>query len=489
MKRQNATFIVLIVAVLGILMMGEYTKPKRINWTPSYAAKDKNPYGAYIFRQELSELFPTQKIESQDRTIYESLKGDFQVRTHLAQGDLNYVFVNRIFEPNATDFKTLKKFVTNGGEVFISAKLFSQEVAKELEIKSSYSFMNSKDSLSLRFKSPHPFAKQDYYFKAGTVTEYFEKYNQDKATVLAQNSNHQPILIKQAYGDGHFYLNTTPLAFANFHLVLNDNADFVAGMMSYLPMQTVFWDEYYKEGRIHDNNRLRFVFSRESLRWAFWLTAVGLLLFIIFDGRRTQRIIPIIKPLPNTTLEFTKTVGQLYYQRRDHKNMAEKRITHFLEFVRTHLHMSTINFDNDFLDRLTAKTNASRKDVAKLFKLIKEVHANPTISDTQLLYLSSHIDRVKAAYEGKDPNKIALQTNVGKQYNNHVIFGVFWVLMGAAASLSYIMSSDGDALYLFLGVIILGIFQITFGVSQQAKEKSNRIRMSRGKEPIKESGL
>lgn len=489
MKKQNLTFVILIVAILGILMMGEHTKPKRINWTPTYAANDKNPYGAYIFRKELSELFPAQKIESQEQTIYESLKGNFQVRKHFAQGNLNYIFINRVFEPNETDFSTLKKFVTNGGEVFISARLFNKEVAEELEIKTSYFFMNSKDSISLKLNSPHPFAQKSYHFKAGTITEHFQEYNQNKAIVLAVNSNDQPVLIKQAYGDGYFYLNTTPLAFANYHLVMGENADFVAGMMSYLPRQTVFWDEYYKEGRIHDNNRLRFVLSQESLRWAFWLTVIGLLLFIIFDGRRKQRIIPIIKPLPNTTLEFTKTVGQLYYQRRDHKNMAEKRITHFLEFIRTHLYMSTINFDNDFLDRLAAKTNNNRKDIDKLFKLIKKIQASPTISDTQLLYLSTHIDRVKAIYEGKNLDKIAVKATKGKQYNNHVIFGIFWVLMGLAASLSYIMASDGDMLYLFLGIVLLGIFQITFGVSQQAKEKNNKIRLSKGKKPIKNRGL
>ncbi|WP_299455126.1 DUF4350 domain-containing protein [uncultured Microscilla sp.] len=488
MKKQNSVFMLLIVVILMILMFAEYAQPKRINWNPTYASSDQNPYGAYILHQELAEVFPAQKIETKERTIYESLKRDFKARTHLAQGDVNYLFINRLFDPNPTDFRILKKFVNNGGEAFISARLFNKAVADELEIKTSYFFLNTKDSVSLKLTPPHPFANQTYYFKPGTVTEYFEKYNKTKSKVLAVNSRNQPILIKYPHGDGHFYINTTPLAFANYHMVFNNNAHFVAGILSYLPRQTVFWDEYYKEGRIHDNNRLRFVFSRESLRWAFWLTAVGLLLFIIFDGRRKQRVIPIIKPLPNTTLDFTKTVGQLYYQRRNHKNIAEKRITHFLEFVRTHLYLSTAQFDDDFLNKLAAKTNGDRREIATLFKLIKQVKAKSVISDTQLLYLSSHIDRVKAAYEGKDLSKVE-ETKASKQFNNHIIFGIFWLLMGSAAALSYIMTSGGDMLYLFLGVVVLGIVQIAFGTSQQAKERSNRIRLSRGKKPLKQHSL
>ena len=47
------------------------------------------------------------------------------------------------------------------------------------------------------------------------------------------------------------------------------------------------------------------------LLWAFWLGIVGLLLFIFFNVKRKQRIINVVKPNVNTTVNFTETVGRL----------------------------------------------------------------------------------------------------------------------------------------------------------------------------------
>ena len=60
-----------------------------------------------------------------------------------------------------------------------------------------------------------------------------------------------------------------------------------------------------------------YIMKQESLRWGFWVLIISLLLYAIFEAKRTQRIIPVVKPLPNTTLDFTNTVGRLYFQQAD----------------------------------------------------------------------------------------------------------------------------------------------------------------------------
>ena len=58
----------------------------------------------------------------------------------------------------------------------------------------------------------------------------------------------------------------------------------------------------------------RQILQSQALKWAFYMTLISLILFVIFRGKRTQRIIPVIDPLKNATLDFTKTIGDLYYQ-------------------------------------------------------------------------------------------------------------------------------------------------------------------------------
>lgn len=54
-------------------------------------------------------------------------------------------------------------------------------------------------------------------------------------------------------------------------------------------------------------------------------------------------------PLPkNTTLEFVKTVGNLFYRTQNHKNIAHKKITYFLNYLRTHYRLDTSHFNEEF---------------------------------------------------------------------------------------------------------------------------------------------
>lgn len=483
MNKQSSILIFIVVTLFITLLLAEDAKPKRINWAPSYSANDKNPYGAYILRQEMPKLFPAQKVESQEHTIYETFRRSFDARQHLRNGDFSYIFINRLFSPSETDFQILTEFVENGGNVFISAQLFKKEIADKLGIKTSYFFLSAQDSTSLRMVNPHLGNVQNYAFKRGTVSEYFKKHDYKTTRVLAVNSHNKPVLLRKKYGKGVFYLNSTPLAFTNFHMVLNDNAKFVAKVFSYLPDQPIYWDEYYKEGRIHNNSRLRFILSRESLRWAWWLTISGLLVFIFFEGRRTQRIIPVIKPLPNTTLEFTETVGRLYYQWRDHKNIAEKRITHFLEYIRTHMYLTTHQFDEDFYNKMVSKTGQSKEGIVQLFRLIQQIQEKEVISDSELLYLSSRIDQLKAVYEDRRLSNDAF-SKPQQRFNTHIIFGVFWIITGSVAALSYAMAASGNTIYLFLAIVVIGIGQTTYGINCQMQRSHYRVKLG---EEIKSS--
>ena len=475
MNKQNTIFIAMIATTVVLLLWAEQAKPKRINWQPSYSSSDKAPYGHYILREELRQLFPAEKIETQQRTIYEALKRNYTTRKHFEEGDFNYVFINRVFAPSETDFDVLMEFVENGGQVFIAAQLFERQVAEKLGIKTSYFFINAQDTVTLRMVNPR-LGKKAYGFKRGTISEYFQKYNSLNTSVLAVNNEDNPVLLKATHGKGNFILSSTPLAFSNYHMVLRENSEYASKVFSYLPVQMVYWDEYYKDGRIQSTNKFRFIMSRESLRWALWLTIITLIIFIIFEGRRTQRIIPIIKPLPNTTLEFTQTVGKLYYQRKDHKNIAEKRITHFLEYIRTHMYVSTNQFDEAFIDKIVSKTNQSEKQVKQLFELITRVQNQTNITDTELLYLSTHIDQMKAAYEGKPINTEAF-FKAQRRFNIHLIFGIFWILMGSVAALSYAMVSNDEFIIFFLLFIVYGIYRTVIGINQRLQRNHYKVTL------------
>jgi len=50
-----------LVVVFGAIIVMDYNSPKPIDWTPSYSINDKNPYGLYVFNQELPNFLKIKK--------------------------------------------------------------------------------------------------------------------------------------------------------------------------------------------------------------------------------------------------------------------------------------------------------------------------------------------------------------------------------------------------------------------------------------------
>ncbi|MBL0018352.1 MAG: hypothetical protein IPP17_18390 [Bacteroidetes bacterium] len=134
------------------------------------------------------------------------------------------------------------------------------------------------------------------------------------------------MFIRIDMGEGSFYLHSVPLMFTNYFMVDPVNNQYISKALSFLPVQDVIWDEYFKPGKVKTDSPVGHLLEQPALRWAWILALAGVLLFMVFESKRKQRIIPVIEPLNNTTLEFTKTVGILYFAHGDHKDISEKKI-------------------------------------------------------------------------------------------------------------------------------------------------------------------
>ncbi|MDO7885456.1 hypothetical protein Q5H89_08790 [Hymenobacter sp. CA2-7] len=192
------------------------------------------------------------------------------------------------------------------------------------------------------------------------------------------------------FGRGHVYLCTVPLAFSNYFVLPPRQRQFALAALSYLPTgRPVWWDEYQKQGRAGEQSVLRVVFSQPSLRTAYYLLWATALLFIFVEARRRQRIIPVLNPLPNTTLLFTRTVASLYRQGRNHQRIADKKTALFLDYLRARFQEPAPDLaDEAFRERLSQKSGVSRARLDELVRLINFARTAPTVTDRELLTLS-----------------------------------------------------------------------------------------------------
>jgi hypothetical protein len=138
--------------------------------------------------------------------------------------------------------------------------------------------------------------------------------------------------------------------------------------------------------------------AHDALRRALYLSLLGTLLFVLFEARRRQRIIPILKPLPNTTLQFTRTVASLYRQGGNHALIAEKKIGLFLEFLRQRLNEPGLDFnDAEARERVAQKAGVPVAKVDQLVRRINLIRTAPQVSDAELLLLSRALHEFRQA--------------------------------------------------------------------------------------------
>jgi hypothetical protein len=180
-------------------------------------------------------------------------------------------------------------------------------------------------------------------------------------------------------------------------LLDSTNRRFATLMLSHLPARRdVLWDEFYKvkhlERLAQSRNPLRYIISQPPLRYALWLTLLGVLILLLFQTKRKQRIIPLIPPLPNSTLEFTETVGRLYFQHGDHRNLAQKKIRYWLEHLRSQYLLNTEQFTPDFIASLAARSGISEEMAASLCREIDRLRGQTRISAEELSDLSSKLE-------------------------------------------------------------------------------------------------
>ncbi|QIX60662.1 hypothetical protein HER32_05500 [Hymenobacter sp. BT18] len=324
-----------------------------------------------------------------------------------------YLFVNGSFELSRLDCRSLLRHVARGNDVFIAAEQFDLHFADTLGFttvsapgkrrRKDASLESLKlDSVRLRLTDnalAHAAGARAFALPALGNSYRIELDSSVQATALAVDAKQQPVLVRLPHGRGNFYLCSVPLAFTNYFVLRPRTGNFSFAALSYLPAgRPTWWDEYQKQGREGEQSLLRVLLAHDALRWATYLALFSALLFMLFEAKRRQRVIPILKPLPNTTLLFTRTVAGLYRQGSNHQLIAEKKIGLFLEYLRTRFHEPSLDLQDDATrERLVQKSGVTRAELDSLIRRINFARTARQLSDTELLGLNKALNDFRTA--------------------------------------------------------------------------------------------
>ncbi|OAB77367.1 DUF4350 domain-containing protein [Cochleicola gelatinilyticus] len=391
-KRSRNILVLFGIAILSVFFI-EVSRPKPINWNPSFTSEDKIPFGSHIFFEELTALFQDVPIERIEKDPFEFLKQ----RTYVDNSA--YIFINDNLYIDDKQLEELKIYVDAGNTVFISARDFGYVFEDSLNIRTEANYKLIEESLQPTFFNTSEKKKDSVTYKKGVYKSVFTVLDTLKTEALGYFKTDAPTLqelnfIRLPYGKGTFLLHTLPETFSNYYL-LHGNETYTAAVASYIKADHIYWDGYLKSGRKVVTSKMRFIFNQKVLTWSYYVLMAGLLLFVIFRGKREQRIIEVVEPLQNTSIEFTKTIGDLYFQHKDYGNIIAKKITYFLETIRSRYYLNTDELDETFIKRLALKSGNNKEETEKLIKQIKYLKEKSLHNEQDLIRLNKLIEDFK----------------------------------------------------------------------------------------------
>jgi hypothetical protein len=399
-------FFVFVAALFAGCNQGTRVLP---SLSESYRKSDKQPFGSFVAYREFRHLFNDRYVETVTSPFDEEWAN---IKEYSADKKYSlYFLITKNLVLDYSEVNAFMEFVKSGNDLFISADYIDSRLLENINCNTERTGEIADETRGIMHQTMVRMYFGDNFNSPGYGYYYYpflnalSGYDTAFARVLGLNEANSANYIILFSGRGRIYLHVAPRIFSNYFLLTGDNYKYFENVISYLRSdpKNIYWDEYYKNSksgrRKNKNNRSEDNFSTLSvisrhppLLWAFWLAISGLLLFILFNVKRKQRVIDVVKPHVNTTLDFTETVGRLYLQKKNNTHIAEKIITYFYEHIRNKYFISTATINDEFINSLSGKSGVSLEKTQQLFSLIERIQSEKNVDDTELLQLNTEIE-------------------------------------------------------------------------------------------------
>lgn len=362
----------------------------------TFSRKDKNPFGGYVLFTQAQKIF----YQNNFYVEKENFESTWQNLTDTAA---LYISVSKNLYLTEAAQKAMLAYIANGNTLFISSENIDTSFLDSLGCKAfqamgNYDYLERMKYTSVAMDSLAYYRQPAYSYFYFPFANYFNAYDTSTTNVLGRNERGQPDFLEVFYGKGRVYLHCEPRALSNYFLLQKKNYLYLQNLFTFTNKnpEHIYWDDYYNKrnrpSSKDSKNAFQLLLQYPATAGAFWITLILLAAYILFGGKRRQRIIDVVPANTNSTVAFTETIGRLYLQKKDNRNIAGKMITYFQEHIRKQYFLNTSHVNDDFITTLSRKADVPKDTVAALFNLISQVQEAGEVSDEQLLFLNQQIN-------------------------------------------------------------------------------------------------
>ncbi len=397
----------LLLAFLGLGSCSIGENPAK--WFPNLRKEDKGPYGTWLAHKTLTNFFPEAKISDFSANYkFGSMSDDMNYGTHPNV----IIIVGLSFELSENEWDGLRQFARHGNEVIIFCSRLDTKISADMNCAQQGRSEDEKPDRNDTNANTRVLTVKGssrlYGFKGRAIDGYFRGLNSpipndeanepgtdstdsnsDPSYIMADTfgyANGNPDFIRFSMGSGHLTLHAAPLVLSNYFLLQPGNIEYLGHIWQTLPpnIDHIYWCNF--QHRSAQESDFKSLLRHRSTFYALNLFLLLTIMYLLFQTKRRQRIIPIIPPLKNESVSFVETVGKLYYNKRNNANIAWKMVHQFLDWARVNYNLNTNAINNEFTRQLTVRSGLPEAITNEMTQMIIEVKLNSTTIDDPYLY-------------------------------------------------------------------------------------------------------
>jgi hypothetical protein len=411
--------IIWLVLLLGAAVFAIFWQSQpRFDWTEkkwgkkAYSEENDQPYGSMVLHRLLQNYFPGHSLTDLKTPVSKGLPVD-------STGHTNYVFIGESMRLDSLSNRRLLEFVGQGNTALLISKSIPADLMGNVYADSydceetgwgDYATLETSIA-SLSIINPRlDSILVAYYARQNKPRNYTWRYLD--SSFFCDDLNYQSLGMLQdsftvfasfRYGKGKFLIHTDPIVFSNYSLLKPKCHEYVGAVLSWLPEGNIYWDassrapEHSSGNANNKENPLQYILKQPALAIA-WYLLVGLsILWLIFRGRRRQRVIPILAKSENSSYEFISTIANLHFRDKNYRGLCMQSMKLFLAQIRERYNLvAPINpatgqprIDDAFFKRLVVMSQVPEPQILDIFTQYNHtVNYEPTEQMMTDLYLS-----------------------------------------------------------------------------------------------------
>lgn len=379
------------------------------DWYMHYDPQRRDPYGTSIMKELVSDEDIFDSFEEMSKEL------EFALEDNEDENDIYFFIGDQSYlSDDATDF--LLDFVADGNTAFFSAEALPTEIGfkifwspddiypENIDADTNQYFKFTNDLLSAkRYEFKYIYENQAmpmewlYYDQDGFDSSY-----EDELTILGTNTKDQWNFVKVQYGEGTIFFHCNPYVFTNVCMTKRQGFQYAEAILSHIPNGNIYWDRYntafndwddiFEEGGEDRRSSMDFILKNPTLLWALIILVIGALLYVLFKGKRMQKIIPAAELKENTSMRYVNTLASLYLQERKHGKLIRLKYKTFLNFIAEHYYITTKEPDEKFFEKLAQKSQIEKDEIISIFALFQNLFKVMVVTDEQLIELHKKIE-------------------------------------------------------------------------------------------------